>query len=109
MKIQLTDFNGNIFAEANNWNDTNIAVKAIFKRRYWSNVYYNLKLDGFTKVYGQIDLEPRSFWERRQNTIVTEHLKTFWTNISKLSPGNPHGITKEEIESFTRLLKFLPQ
>jgi len=107
MKIRLTDSNGALFAQVNDWDSANIAVKSIFKRNYWSDLYYWIEFDDKQEAYGSIDLEPQSFHKPHQNNIFTHQLKTFWNNCSKQKPGN-FGLNSEDIKYFKFLLTKLP-
>lgn len=116
MIIQLYDSRKKLFTTVNSWESANVAAKAIFKRQYWSDLYYSIVFDDGVKVSGSIDLEPKSFHKEHQNKIVTWHLKTFWTNISKLTPKSPYpGMTirefepsAQDIEDCKNLLNYLP-
>jgi len=107
MKIQLTDSRGHLFANVGNWDDANLVAKSIFKRQYWSDLYYSITFDDGESINGSIDLEPTSFHKPHQNSIFLTHLKTYWGNISRL--GSPKfGITESDIEYFKGLLNRLP-
>lgn len=107
MKIILSTTDGNKFAEVNSWEKANEAAKAIFKRQYWSDIVYDIWMTDGTQVSGSIDLEPSCFHKPHQKNIITNHLKTFWTNVSKSSP-KPY-LTQENIKFCKNLLKYLPQ
>ncbi len=103
MTIKLTTSTGNLFAIVNNWSDANLAAKSIFKRQYYSDLYYSIAFDDGESISGSIDLEPQSFHKGHQKTIFTTHLKTFWTNISKVKL--PHfQVTQEDKDYFSFLL-----
>jgi len=103
MNIKLTTTDGRLFANVDNWNDANIAAKSIFKRQYYSDLCYDITFDDGTQVNGSIDLEPQCFHKGHQNTIITTHLKTFWTNITEVKL--PHfQITESDIKHFAFLL-----
>ncbi len=107
MKIRLTDSKGSLFAEVQNWDDANVAAKSIFKRNYWSDLYYFIEFDDNQETYGSIDLEPKSFHRPHQNNLFTTHLHTFWSNCSKVKL--PHfQITSEDVAYFKFLLTKLP-
>lgn len=103
MKITLNTSTGTTFGTFNSFASANIGVKSIFKRKYYSDIYYTITFDDNETVKGSIDLEPYDFHSRSQNEIFTTHLKTFWTNISKATPGT-YGITKNDIKYFKNLL-----
>jgi len=106
-KFILSNDMGHKFASVNSWEDANVAAKAIFKRQYWSNLYYEIFFDDGETISGVIDLEPESFHKPHQNQIFTWHLKTFWGNISKLT--KPYGgITMQDVEDCKKLLTYLP-
>lgn len=107
--ITLTDSTGlTLFAAVNSWDAANVAAKSVFKRRYWSDLYYNIKFHDGEEISGSIDLEPHSFHVPHINSIVTTHLRTFWGNISKL-PAPKYGISETEIQYFGTLLNRLPK
>ena len=103
MKIRLTNSNGGLFAEVQTWQDANTAAKSIFKRQYWSDLYYFIEFDDSLEVYGSIDLEPASFHRPHQNELFTWHLKTFWGNCAKVTQPSPL-ISKDDIQYFKFLL-----
>lgn len=105
MTITLTDSRKHLFAQVNNWDEANIAARSVFKRKYWSDLYYSIKFDDGNEVDGSIDLEPYSFHARQQRELFTKHLKTFWGNISK-SAGK-YSITHEDAEWAAKLLTHL--
>lgn len=107
MKILLTTREGKIFTQVNTWDAANVAAKAVIKHFTYSDLYYSITFDNGEEVAGSIDLEPRSFHTPYWNCIVTKHLKTFWTNISKL-PAPKYGLTQEDIEECKKLLQHLP-
>jgi len=102
MTIRLTDSNGNLFAQVQNWNNANLAAKSIFKRQYWSDLYYFIEFDDKHEAYGSIDLEPESFHKPHQKELFTWHLKTFWGNCSKAKPQT--GLSADDITYFKFLL-----
>lgn len=106
MRIILTDSRGSQLADINTWENANIASKAIFKREHWSDIYYHIFFDDGTKANGSIDLEPYSFHKPHQKEIFTNHLRTFWTNVSKAVQR--FDITQEDREYATQLLTYLP-
>jgi len=107
MKITLTTSTGSLFAILNNWEDANLISKSIFKRNYYSDLYYKIEFADGQCINGSIDLEPQCFHKPHQNEIFTWHLKTFWTNISKVKL--PHfAIGENDIKLFTNLLTKLP-
>lgn len=105
MKIILSNSNGSTFATVNNWQDANTAAKAIFKRQYWSDLYYDIFFQDGTQTAGSIDLEPASFHKPHQKELFTTHLKTFWGNISKATP-KPY-LSQEDIDFCKNSLKYL--
>lgn len=107
MKILLLDYKSSIFASVESWDAANIAAKAVLKRKYWSNLYYDIHFDDGTSTAGSIDLEPESFHKPHQNEIFTWHLRTFWTNISKAEPS-PNW-TQKNIDFASKLLTYLPK
>ena len=107
MRIQLTDSKGNLFAMLSNWDDANLAAKSIFKRDYWSDLYYSITFEDGESINGSIDLEPKSYHKPHQNNIILNHLKTYWGNISRLNSPQ-FGITKNDIKYFKGLLNRLP-
>lgn len=102
MKIRLTTDTGSLFAEVQSWAEANLAAKSIFKRNYWSDLYYFILFDDEQEAYGSIDLEPESFHKPHQNEIFTWHLKTFWSNSSK-----SERLSKDDRNYFTYLLTHL--
>ena len=106
MKIILFDSTGSKFATVDNWSKANEAAKAIFKRNYWSDLYYEIFFEDGTQTCGSIDLEPASFHKPHQKTIFTTHLKTFWTNLSNVTPPK-YGLTIEDIDFTKKLLTYL--
>ncbi len=107
MEIRLTDSEGNKFAVVNNWDAANLAAKAVFKRNYWSDLYYFIEFDDKQEAYGSIDLEPQSFHKEHQSILFTWHLKTFWTNVSRSEPKSY--LSKDEIQYCKHLLNYLPE
>lgn len=105
MKIILSNSDGNKFATVQSWESANLAAKAVFKRNYWSDLYYDIFFDDNTQTCGSIDLEPSSFHKPHQNNIFTWHLKTFWTNVSKSEPKTY--LTQEDINFTKKLLTYL--
>lgn len=105
MKIILSDSKGATFAKVTNWSDANTAAKAIFKRQYWSDLYYDILFDDGTQTGGSIDLEPESFHKPHQKELFTTHLKTFWSNVSKTTP-KPY-LTQKDINFCKTLLTYL--
>lgn len=110
MEIRLTDSDGNSFAVVHSWDAANLAAKAVFKRQNWSDLYYYIEFDDKQEVHGSIDLEPASFHRPHQNNIFTWHLRTFWTNISKVDPARwpIYSLTEEDIQFFKHALNYLP-
>ena len=106
MKIELTSSNKKTFATLNSWEDANQATKAIFKRNFWSDLYYKITFEDGTIAKGVIDLEPQSFHKPHQNSILLTHCKTYWTNVSKTTP-KPY-LLQCDIDYFKKLLKYLP-
>lgn len=107
MKITLKTSTGSLFAIVNNWQDANLISKSIFKRNYYSDLYYDIEFEDGQCINGSIDLEPQCFHKPHQNEIFTKHLKTFWTNISKVKL--PHfAIGENDVKLFTNLLTKLP-
>ena len=107
MKIILSTSEGNKFATLQDWEHANDAAKAIFKRNYWSDLYYDIFFDENNHVSGSIDLEPKSFHKDHQNNLFTWHLKTFWGNVSKSTP-KPY-LSQEDINYCKILLNYLPE
>ena len=107
MKIILSDSRDNIFTHAGSWEDANIACKAIFKRQNYSDIYYAITFDDGREIGGAIDIEPESFHKPHQSTIFTWHLKTWWTNISRL-PAPKYSLTQADIDECKVLLTYLP-
>lgn len=83
MKIILTTSTGKIFAEVQTLREANIAAKSVFKRNYWSDLYYHIMFDDGSETSGSIDLEPAEFHKPHQNNLFTWHLNTYWNNIIK--------------------------
>lgn len=106
MKITLSTDNGHIFTTVRDWNTANEAAKAIFKRKYWSDLYYDITFDDATQTAGSIDLEPQSFHKPHQENLFTWHLKTFWGNVSKETPKVY--LSQEYINECKNLLNYLP-
>ena len=107
MKITFTTSSGSLFAKVDNWNDANLITKSIFKRNYWSDLYYDIEFTDGQCINGSIDLEPQCFHRPHQNELFTWHLKTFWTNISNIKL--PHfAISENDVKLFTNLLTKLP-
>jgi len=112
MKIKLTDSDGKLFATVTSWENANIAAKAIFKLHKYSDLYYHLFFDDGNDIAGSIDLEPHSFHQPHQKTILTSHLKTFWGNVSRITPneyGWLRGFTQQDIDECKTLLTYLPE
>jgi hypothetical protein len=107
MKIILTSSDGNLFATVETWQQANEVARAIFRRNYWSDLYYEIHLGEKTEVTGSIDLEPASFHTRHQKTLFTTHLRTFWGNISKQKPPYKYGLNDAEVKHFAALLYYL--
>ncbi len=107
MTIVLFDSNGSTFASVTSFEMANVAAKAVFKRQFWSNLYYDIFFDDNTQTAGSIDLEPESFHKPHQNELFTWHLRTFWTNVSKSKPL-PY-LTQEDIDFTAKLLTYLPK
>lgn len=107
MKILLFTSTTSLFATVTSWDAANVAAKAVFKKQYWSDLYYAIFFDDGTTTAGSIDLEPYSFHKDHQNELFTWHLRTFWTNVSKSNPM-PH-LTQEDINFKANLLTYLPQ
>ena len=103
MKIRLTSSSGSLFAEVQTWHEANIAAKSIFKRQYWSDLYYFIEFDDNQEAYGSIDLEPASFHRPHQRELFTRHLKTFWGNCAKVKQPSSL-ISKEDVKYFKFLL-----
>lgn len=108
IKIELTSSTRTKFATVTNWEDANIATKSIFKRGYWSDVYYTLYFKHEPIISGSIDLEPHSFHAPHCNTIITTHLHKFWTNISNADSLRYPFIKESDKAIYKRLLSFLP-
>lgn len=112
MKILLSSSTGSKFAEVDNFTNANVAAKAVFKCNYWSDLYYDILFDDGTQTAGSIDLEPQSFHKPHQNIIFTNHLKTWWGNVSRITPneyGFMKGFTQEDIDFCKKLLTYLPK
>jgi hypothetical protein len=105
LQITLTSSREGLFVKTDNFQDANIALKAILRRKKYSDVYYHIQDNNVDQI-GSIDLEPESFHKPHQNRILSNHLLTFWTNISKMDKPKP-GFTKSDIQYFTRLLNYL--
>ena len=82
MEIILTDSRGSQFCKVATFEQANTAAKAVIKRRRWSDLYYKITFDEGTETEGSIDLEPRTFHQPHLSHIITNHLKTWWTNVS---------------------------
>lgn len=106
MKITLSNSDGKLFATVSAWDLANLAARAIFKRNYWSDLYYHIIFDDGNEVAGSIDLEPYSFHAPKQKELFTQHLKTFWSNVSKSEP-KPY-LSEQDINYCKQLLKYLP-
>jgi hypothetical protein len=48
----------------------------------YSDLEY-LIVDGDFRLEGSIDLEPRDFHRSHRRRILTNHLRTFWSNVAK--------------------------
>lgn len=107
MKIILSDSTGKKFTTLAEWEAANVAAKAIFKKQYWSDLYYEIFFNDGTEVTGSIDLEPKSFHDPHINKIFTNHLQTFWGNISKLQQPK-YGLTSADIDFCKTLLTYIP-
>lgn len=107
MQIILADSDNRQLAKVSSWDNANVAAKALFKKQYWSDLYYSIVFDDGNEISGSIDLEPQSFHAPHQNQIVTWHLKTFWGNISRAKlPRFP--LTQQDIDECKKLLTYLP-
>lgn len=104
LSITLTSSNQGVFIKTDNFKDANIALKAILRRKYYSDVYYHIKAIDMDQS-GSIDMEPEMFHKPHQDRILSNHLLTFWTNISQLDKPKM-GFSQLDIEYFTKLLKF---
>ncbi len=107
MKITLVTSEGTLCGNASTWDNANAIAKAFLKRDLGSDLYYEIDF-GTEKASGVIDMEPRSFHQSHINSIVTNHLKVWWGNVSRHNKPFPH-ITPEFKEKCKRLLTFLPQ
>lgn len=107
MNITLKSSDGHTFTVSRGWENANAAARAVFKRRYYSDLHYLIIFDDGDGIEGVIDLEPYDFHARHQREIVTTHLRTFWGNIAKIKP--PHwGFTAADVERCKKLLTYLP-
>jgi len=107
MQITLRTSENNLIISTTDINKANEAEKAVFKRQYLSDIYYSLNIKGLEQS-GSIDLEPRMFWQREQNEIVSKHFNTYFGNISKLEPNKaPYFFTIQDIEHFTKLFTLI--
>ena len=106
-KIMLFSSTPSKFATVSSWDAANVAAKAVFKKQYWSDLYYDIIFDDGTQTSGSIDLEPYSFHKDHQNELFTWHLRTFWTAVSKQKPL-PY-LTQEDIDFTANLLTYLPK
>ena len=107
MIIHLSTYHGEKFTTVTSWDQANQAARAIFKRDTWSDLVYQIIFDDGNETAGSIDLEPQSFHTRHQREIVTNHMRTFWGNVSKQKPGK-YGLTQEDINFTKGLLNYLP-
>lgn len=105
MKVSLTDSQNNNLGILSNWEDADAALRRIFSLQKYSDVYYHLEVEELS-AKGSIDLEPASFHEGWKNNIFTCHLRTYWTNVSKLE--NHFLLTQEDIEFAKELIKHIP-
>lgn len=88
--------------EVFSWEQANNVIKAIWNAKKFSNVEYKLHFD-FGVQQGTIDIEPRSHFMPYKETILTTHLKTFWSNLS-----NAKDIEVTERQYFAGLVHELP-
>lgn len=72
----------------------------------YSDVCYDITFADGYRLTGSIDLEPRSFWEGNGsgNEPLSWHLKTFWTNVSKVTLPYPD-MTQEDIDEAKTLIE----
>lgn len=105
MKIELFSHRDFVFAICDTYEQANVAMKAIVKREYWSDVMYDIKFDDGREASGSIDIEPRSFFNGKLNCVFTEHIKTFWTNVSNATVEKYPWLTKEVITEASDNLK----
>lgn len=78
-----------------NWDEANKALRWMIDQQVWSNAPYDIEFEDGEAVDGTIDLEPKSFWDGK-NEPLTWHLNTFWGNVSKQTPSAI--IDKESID-----------
>lgn len=108
MQIILSNSDGHKFTTARSWDEANQAARAIFKRNFWSDLYYQIIFDDGKETAGSIDLEPASYHTRHQREIVTNHMRTFWGNVAKLAPNKaPYFYSEEDINFTKGLLNYL--
>lgn len=106
MIITLTTTDGSKFATFATFEEANHAARYIYRRRY-SDILYSITLPNGEEAAGSIDLEPHSFHAGHQRKIITNHIRTFWGNVSKLTPGK-YGIPGEFINFCRRNLNQIP-
>lgn len=105
MKVSLTDSQNNNLGILSNWEDADAALKRIFQLQKYSDVYYHLEVEELS-VKGSIDLEPASFHQGWIHNIFTCHLRTYWTNVSKVEKH--FMITQDDIDFAKELIKHIP-
>lgn len=66
------------------WHQANDALRYIIDQQKYSDAVYEVEFQDGETLDGTIDLEPKSFWDSKNNPL-TWHLNTFWGNVSKAS------------------------
>lgn len=108
MQIILNSTFNTCFASVNSWEQANTAARAIWKRNKYSDIAYKITFDDGETASGTIDIEPKSHFAPVNRNILTWHLKTFWTNISKADRTRYPYVSEEEQEYFKKMLNYLP-
>lgn len=103
-----TDYN-TTFGAFTGYEQADDGARAIFKRQYWSDIYYLIEIDGREIWAGSIDLEPASFHRPHQRQIITNHIRTFLGNLQR-QPLNkfPCYLTPQDQEDIKTVLNSLP-
>jgi hypothetical protein len=86
-KIVLSSSDGKVFVDTTSVDKANEGLKGVWKRKRYSDVYYDITFDDGFELSGSIDLEPHSFHKGHEDKILTWHLNTFWNNVARSDKG----------------------